>query len=172
MDYEILFPGRFVKSVDLKGKEVTLTIASIKAEEIDEKQKAIISFESTKKSMVLNRTNAEALKLMFGRDTDGWLGKRVTIYPAVMKDPFGDGDITALRVRGSPDIAQAMNATIQRGRKTIKVSVVPTGDAKAAAKPKPKAAAPAAPSNGVPPPISDEEAASILAAEADQASGL
>jgi hypothetical protein len=107
----------------------------VKAEEIDEKMKAVLSFEGTKKSMVLNRTNAEALKLMFGRETDAWLGKRVTIFPATMKDPFsGDENATttAIRVRGSPDITAPQSATIQRGRKAIRVSVVPTGKAAAA----------------------------------------
>lgn len=144
MDYEILFPGRFIKSVDLKGRDVTLVIASVKAEEIEDKPKAILTFEGTKKAMVMNRTNAEAIKLMFGRETEQWLGKRITIFPAAMKDPFGDGEITAIRVRGSPDITEAKSATIQRGRKTLKVSVRPTGKGAAPASNGKGATAPAA----------------------------
>ncbi len=127
MDYETLFPGRFIKSADLKGKDVNLVVRGVRAEKIDDKVKAVVTFEGTPKEWVLNRTNAEALKLCFGRDTDDWLGKMITIYPATIKDPFADGDISAIRVRGSPDIVKAMSATVQRGRKTIKVSVVPTG---------------------------------------------
>ena len=36
-------------------------------------------------------------------------------------------EVDAVRVRGSPDIKQRITATISRGRKTIKVDVVPTG---------------------------------------------
>jgi hypothetical protein len=141
VDYETLFPGRFLKSADLKGKDATVTIAGVKAEEVDDKEKAVLSFEGTKKQMVMNRTNAESIKLMFGRETDAWIGKRITLYPAVMKDPFSDGDITALRVRGSPDIDKPMTCEVKRGRKTLKISVRPTGNGKPAAKPVAPAAA-------------------------------
>lgn len=156
MDYETLFPGRFIKSVDLKGRDVTLTIKAIRAEEIDGKTKAIISLEGTKKELVLNRTNAEAIKLMFGRETDSWLGKKVTIFPATIADPFNGGNTTAIRVRGSPHIAKPATATIQRGRKSIQVSVVPTGKAATAnGKAAPKAPKP-------PPPAHDEETGEVL----------
>lgn len=161
-DYESLFPGRFIKSADLQGKDVTLTIKSVKAEEIDDKMKAVIAFENTKKQMVMNRTNAEAIKLCFGRELDNWVGKRITIYPAAMKDPFGDGEITALRVRGSPDITKPASAEVKRGRKTLKVSVVPTG--KPAAKPSSNGK-PAVKSNEP----SEEEKAAAIAAEYQQA---
>lgn len=163
MDYETLFPGRFIKAVDLKGKDVTLTIASIAAEEIDGKTKAVITFEGTKKQLVLNRTNAEAVKLMFGRETNDWLGKRITIYPATIQDAFGGGaDIPATRVRGSPDISKPASAAVQRGRKTLKVSVVPTG--KPAAKPATNGKHPPKPAEP-----SAEEQAEIAANEFKQA---
>lgn len=164
MDYETLFPGRFIKAVDLKGKDVTLTIASIAAEEIDGKTKAVITFEGTKKQLVLNRTNAEAVKLMFGRETNDWLGKRITIYPATIQDAFGGGgDIPATRVRGSPDISKPLSASIQRGRKTIRVAVQPTGRPAVAKNGNGKATPPKSDEP------SDEEKAAILAAEAAQA---
>ena len=139
---------------------MTLTITSIAAEEIDGKTKAVVTFDGTKKQLVLNRTNAEAVKLMFGRETNDWLGKRVTIYPATIQDAFGGGaDIPATRVRGSPDITKPMSASIQRGRKTLRVAVQPTG------KPAPKngngKAAPKEPT--------EEEKAAIAAAEFAQA---
>jgi hypothetical protein len=142
MRYEELFPSRFLRSVDLKGRDATVTIKAIKGEEIEEKMKAIVSFHETKRQWVLNRTNAEALKLMWGPECDDWLNKKVTLYPAAMKDPFGDGEITAIRVRGSPEITKAMNAVIQRGRKTIKVAVIPTGKKGAASAAKPKTPVP------------------------------
>ncbi|MGH9811512.1 MAG: hypothetical protein ACRD4T_00100 [Candidatus Acidiferrales bacterium] len=156
-DYEELFPGRFLKSADLKGKPFTLTISSISTEEIDGKVKALVTFEGAKKQWVMNRTGAEAIKLMFGRDYDTWIGKRITIHPVMIKDPFGDGDVGAIRVKGSPEIDKAASATVQRGRKTIRVAVVPTGQA-AAKQPAPNGngaagqQAAAAPSTGEPPP--------------------
>jgi len=174
MDYEVLFPGRFLKAADLKGQDVTVAIKSIAAEEIDGKEKAVISFEGAKKQMVCNRTNAESIKLMFGRETNNWIGKRITLYPLTMKDPFSDGDTIALRVRGSPDISQPMSAEVKRGRKTIKVSVKPTGQRAAPPKGnggggngvKPPATTPPPATNGEP---SEEEKQAIYAAEQAQA---
>jgi hypothetical protein len=139
MRYETLFPSRFIRSADFAGKDVTLVILKVFSEDIEDKSKAIMAFEGTKKQLVLCRTNAEACKLMWGPETDDWIGKRLTLYAAVIKDPFGDGEITATRVRGSPDLEKSQTAVVQRGRKTIKVAVQPTGQKKAA----PAAAKPA-----------------------------
>lgn len=161
-DYETLFPGRFLKSADLAARDATVTIKSVAGEEIDGKDKVVISFEGTKKQWVCNRTGAEALKLMFGRETNGWLGKKVTLYRMMMKDPFGGDDapeIGAVRVRGSPEIDKPMSAEVKRGRKTLKISVKPTG--KAPAKPAANGK-PATAKSGEP---SEEEKAAAIAAE-------
>lgn len=159
MDYEKLFPGRFIKSADLDNRDVTLEIRAVRAEEIEGKPKAIVSFHGTKKELVMNRTNAESLKLMFGRETNDWLGKKVTIYPVTIPDPFNPGGTTrAIRVRGSPHITTADSATIQRGKKTIKVSVVPTGRNARANVARQQPAEPPPP----PPPEHDEYTGEIL----------
>jgi hypothetical protein len=105
LDYDLLFPGRFIKAAEFKGKDVLVTISSIDLEDLPqdkggERVKGIISFAGKKKKLVLNRTNGECFKAMFGRDTGEWVGKRVVLYPAVW-----NGD-PCIRVRGSPDIAE------------------------------------------------------------------
>lgn len=152
MHYEKLFPGRFIKSADFDGKDVTLTVKNVRAEEIDDKTKAIMRFEETKRELVLNRTNAEALRVCFGPQVEAWVGKRVTFFPATIKDPFGEGEISAIRVRGSPDITEPKSATVQRGRKTIRVSVRPTGKPNGKAPPPAVVASAPVPSVGEPPP--------------------
>jgi hypothetical protein len=144
-DFDELFPGRFLKSGEFKGREVTLTIASVQIEELpDEKGtpnkdgvrvrvRGIVGFKQTKKLLVLNRTNGEAVKAMFGRQTDDWIGKRVTFFPAVV-DAFG-GETTAIRVRGSPDLAQPIQTEVRIGRRQATLKMVPTG--KPNGKPKP-----------------------------------
>jgi hypothetical protein len=127
LDYETLYPSRFVRSSDLIGKpDQTKTIKKVVLEELgeDKKSKAVVTFSDAKKEWVLPRTCAEALVLMFGRDVEKWLGKRVTLF-AQEGAGFG-GDGYAVRVRGSPDISKELTASIQRGRKTIRVKVIPT----------------------------------------------
>lgn len=113
MDYELLYPSRFIKAPDLKGQDFTLTISSVRGEKIQGRIKAVMSFVETSKELVLNRTNADFIALMFGREMNAWIGKRITIYPLVMANPFrieGKTISTCIRVRGSPDIAATAHA--------------------------------------------------------------
>src|SRR5579863_4704163 len=86
VDWDELYPGRFMKAVDFKGKPVTLTIAEVKIEELvgdkGPQIKGIVSFEKTEKQLALNRTNGICLKAMFGRRVQEWIGHKVTLYPA------------------------------------------------------------------------------------------
>lgn len=149
-DYDQLFPGRFLKSGEFKGREATLTIADIDLEELEDRKgkrlKCILTFKETKKQLVLNRTNGETLKGMFGRKANAWVGKRITFYPATV-EAFGAPTL-AIRVRGSPDIAADMEITCKVGRQgDVRVKMKKTGP-KPAAKPqtngKPATPAPAA----------------------------
>jgi len=130
MDYEAMFPSRFLKAADLQGKEHTVKIAVVTIEKMpDGKTKGMISFEGATKEWMLNRTNAEALAAMFGRNTDEWIGKRVTLFPKTV-EAFGE-EVSAVRIKGSPDIDKPISKKVQRGSgtkvKTIRVELVPTG---------------------------------------------
>jgi hypothetical protein len=138
LDYDALFPGRFIKAGDLKGKDVTLQIATVRIEALPqdkggEKVKGIVSFAGAKKEWVLNRTNGECLKAMFGRDTGEWVGKHVTLYPAPV-----NGDI-GIRVRGSTDLKEPIEFELKLARKAPrKVRMLATRvNGKAAPKPAP-----------------------------------
>jgi hypothetical protein len=116
MDFDQLFPGRFLKAGEFQGRAVTLTITAVALEDLPQEKggdraKGIVSFAESKRQLVLNRTNGECIKAMFGRNTDDWIGKRVTLYPA----PY-EGDI-AIRVKGSPDIEKNLTVEIKLPRK-------------------------------------------------------
>lgn len=138
MDYRSMFASKYLQSADLTGRDYTLTIKAVEKGEIDEKTMPIVTLAETKKKWGVNRTNAEALKLLWGEDTDNWLGKSVTLYSETIDDPFAKvkgAKTTAIRVRGSPELKEARSATVKRGKKTIHVHVVPT---KAKGKPAPQ----------------------------------
>ena len=130
-----------MKSAEFKGRDVTLTISSLKLEDLaveggGTKAKPIIGFAERPKLWVLNRTNSECLKAMFGRETDNWLGKRVTLFPAPFTDPFTGEQGTAIRVRGSPDIEKDMTIEIHLPRKKpMRAKMIKTGPAKNGAAP-------------------------------------
>ena len=85
-DFELMYPGRYIKGVEVKaaGRPVTLTIKRIeprhelKGKKGDTSEfKPCLFFVETEKGAVLNRTNSETLASCFGRDPRNWIGKRV-----------------------------------------------------------------------------------------------
>lgn len=131
LDFDQLYPARFLKAGLLGGKDVTLTISAVKIEDLEGQKgtetRGIMSFEKTKKQLVLNKTNGLCIKGMFGRDTGEWVGKRVTFYPAAIQ--FEDNDI-AIRVRGSPDIEKDIQVEIKLARKKPRTMTMKKTDPK------------------------------------------
>lgn len=115
VDWDELYPGRFIKAGDLKGKQVTLTISAVRVEELvgdkGPQMKGIVSFEGKGKQLPLNKTNGICMKAMFGREVQKWIGRRVTLFPGNW-----DGE-PAIRIYGSPDIDSDMNVTVALPRK-------------------------------------------------------
>lgn len=161
MDFDQLYPNRFLKAGEFQGKDVTLKITGVMVEELEsekgKKGKGIVSFERTPKQLVLNRTNGECIKLMFGRNTDDWIGKRVTFFPAQITDSFTGQPTLAIRVRGSPDLAAPKQAAVKIGRKSVNIKVIKTGQRPQQGRPaQQQRQAPAAPAEVVNFPAADE----------------
>ena len=116
MDFDQLYPGRFVKAGDFGGRPITVAIARVDMEELESldkgKQfKALVTFVGTKKQLVLNKTNGLCVRAMFGRKVGAWEGKRVTLYPAT------EGGELCIRGQGSPDIAEDITFSLELPRK-------------------------------------------------------
>lgn len=115
VDFDELYPGRFIKAGELLGKQVTLTIASVDLDELEgekgKKVKGIITFEKTSKQLVLNRTNGTCLREMFGRQIPAWVGKRITLFPSEW-----NGE-PCIRIFGSPDIERDMQIEVALPRR-------------------------------------------------------
>ena len=133
VDYDELFPGRFLKAGLFKGKSVTLTISDIDLEALPQdngkdRERGVVSFNETKMQLALNSTNGQCIKAMFGRKPLDWIGKKVTFKPE--KDRFGKEVVDAIRVEGSPDITAPLDVEIRMPRKKPKNRrLVPTGKA-------------------------------------------
>lgn len=116
VDFDQLYPGRFIKAAELLGKKVTVTIASVDLEGLigedgAEKAKAILSFRESEKKLVTCKTNGLCLREMFGRKVAEWVGKRVTLFEDVW-----NGE-PCIRIWGSPDIPQDFDVTVTLPRR-------------------------------------------------------
>jgi hypothetical protein len=150
MDADKLIQGRFLKAADFDGKPwTTPPIASVKLEKLEgntgPRVRGVLYFESFEKGWVVNRTNLECLKAMFGRETDDWIGKRVTLHPVVWS-----GEDLAIRVKGSPDIERPVTVEVKLPRKkpfTMQMQKI-DGRPKAGAAAKPPTSKPASGDTG------------------------
>ncbi len=94
-----LFPSRFLKAADLKGRTVKVKIKKVEVEEIgqDKDQKAVAYFDGVERGLVLNKTNAFAIAEIHGDPTDGWTGKEIEIFSMMV--PYQGQNVAAIRVR-------------------------------------------------------------------------
>ena len=136
VDFDELYPGRFLKAGEFKGLDVTLTLVKVSLDELEgnkgKQQKGVLSFRETPKQIALNRTNGECIKAMFGRRLADWPGKRITFYAAKINSEFAD---IAIRVRGSPDLKEPVTFLLQLARKSprkVTLAVTKAGAARPA----------------------------------------
>jgi hypothetical protein len=105
---ELVYPSKYVKACDLKGKDVTVIVVKCEMEVLTRKggtrdRKAVLTLASKKgvtlgKQFVANITNlrliGEAVGSCIMRD---WPGKEITLYPTT--DKFGRKTVDCIRVR-------------------------------------------------------------------------
>jgi hypothetical protein len=115
VDWDELYPGRFLKASDLKGAKVTVKIASVSLEELigdkGAQVKGVMTFEGKEKALALNKTNGICLKEMFGKKVQEWVGHRVTLFAGNW-----NGD-ECIRIWGSPELDKDRPITVSLPRK-------------------------------------------------------
>lgn len=109
--YRKLCPTRFLGAHDMDGKDFTLTIKSVHAEELIDVEKtkkehkevtttkSVIEFEKAKKPWVAVLTNMQAIAKIHGDYVEDWIGKQITLYPTKVR-AFGEMK-DCVRVRGA-----------------------------------------------------------------------
>ncbi len=114
---ELLHPSRFVAAADLKGRDTTVTIKEVKTEKVQmktggkfvEETKPIIYFTDAKKPFICNKTNADSIAHIYGKEAEAWTGKRITLYPTRVQ--CGRETVDAIRVREKVPGGKAAPAT-------------------------------------------------------------
>jgi hypothetical protein len=146
-NYDELFPGRFLKAGLFLGQTPTYTIKDVELESLPQddgktRDRGIVSFRETQLGIVLNSTNGQCLKAMFGTAVRSWIGKRITLCTEKDRDPCGKGMVDAIRIAGSPDLDTDMTIEVKMPRRKPKARTLrKTGDPTAsrqAAQRKPK----------------------------------
>lgn len=101
MNINTAFASKNLRAADVEDGDMTLTMSEVKVETVgqgkDAEQKPILYFEETDKSLVLNKTNAATISKLYGTDTDGWTGKKITLFSTEVQ--YGAEMVAGIRVR-------------------------------------------------------------------------
>jgi len=74
------FPSQYLKSSDLDGREIRVTMGRVEREEIGQDKKLVLYFKGKEKGMVLNKTNANTIGDAYGDDTDDWYDQPIILF--------------------------------------------------------------------------------------------
>jgi hypothetical protein len=114
MTRDEVFPSKYLKAADLKGKARIVTIESARYETLKsldgkEKQKIVLYFKNVPKALPLNATNFDAVCDATGfPDTEDWPGQRIELYPT--KTSMGGQLVECIRIRLPSDSRPAAAA--------------------------------------------------------------
>ena len=114
MDIAKLYPSRYLKAEDLKGRAVRVTISAVTIEDLRNPRtnakdtKAVLHFSRSEKVLPLNKTQAFALASITGStDTDAWPGFVVVL--AAGRAPNGQQTITITAPAQPPEPEPVIN---------------------------------------------------------------
>jgi hypothetical protein len=145
MNASALTPSQYIKAADfgatlpvtptLTIREAVINVVpSMKpgAREGDTEKKGVLYFtdEPDGRGWVMNKTNVECLKAMFGDETDNWIGKAVTLKSVPVQ--VGPKKDIGVRIAGSPNLTAEIRCVVKLPKRKPETFVlVPTGNGSA-----------------------------------------
>jgi hypothetical protein len=100
-DYATMFDSKWLTVGDLEGAERVVTIEKVEpgmvGEGKDAERKPIVWFEGERKPFAANKTCAKVIAGLFGRDTEEWVGKSITLFPTTTE--YAGDTVPCIRVR-------------------------------------------------------------------------
>lgn len=140
VDMGLGFLGQYITAAEIVGKEPTLTIERVVLEKVESmkptddegggkvKDRWVVYFKESRggRGWLLNRTNAECIRELWGRNVEDWVGHRVTIHSMPVR--VGPKMEPGIRVKGSPELTEPRTFDLRLPRKKpIKTTLLPTG---------------------------------------------
>jgi hypothetical protein len=108
MNIDDLFPSKYVKASDLAGAALTLHIASVRTDLMNDGTPKAVLYFTNGKPLVLNVTNKNCIKSLYGADTTAWQGKPIQLVATTTE--FAGKVVDCIRLR-PPPLPQAAQLT-------------------------------------------------------------
>ena len=96
--------GTYLKAGDLQGREAAVTIRAVDIAEFDDAEKVVLHFEGKTRALACNTTNTRTIAEVFGPQSEDWIGRIISIYPARVN--FHEGQLGG-RYQGQDTTATA-----------------------------------------------------------------
>ena len=97
MNINDAFPSKYLKAADLQEREIPVVIGRIEMETLGTDRRMLIYFNGKEKALVCNITNAKNIAKGYGQNTDGWIGKTIVLFEAMVD--FKGESVPAIRVK-------------------------------------------------------------------------
>lgn len=92
-----IFPSKYIKADDLKGRDVSVNIDRATMETLGNEQKLVLYFIGKEKGMICNKTNFGRIAYLYGDETDAWADKPIILTAEFVE--FQGKTVKGLRVR-------------------------------------------------------------------------
>jgi hypothetical protein len=116
IDYRSLYGKEWLGAWDIPdSKDVTVTITAVAAGELTsvggkKSKKPVISVRGSPKKLAVNATNGRTIATMYGKNIEGWVGKKITLYKSTTRDPSSGGETECVRIRPQVPAAKPQSA--------------------------------------------------------------
>ena len=115
MQKNVALPSKYLNGSDVGAQLFKLVIKSISMEtmENDGASKPVMYFTEAVKGMVINSTNWDNMSMVFGDESDNWIGKQIEMYTEATRTPNGQ-PTRGVRIRpvAGPDTAAMYHAPL------------------------------------------------------------
>lgn len=93
-----IYPSKYLKAPDLRGRDVTVTIENVEQVALQGKPSILVYFRGKEKALVVKPAIFDQIELATGcPDTDDWEGKSITLFPT--ETLFAGQTYEVIRVR-------------------------------------------------------------------------
>lgn len=75
-----IYQSNYLTASDLQGKEPTVSITEVQVAKMNDGQpKLCVYVNNRPKGIVLNKTNAKAIAMLYGDESNRWIGKKIKL---------------------------------------------------------------------------------------------
>jgi hypothetical protein len=92
-----IFPSKYIKSDDLRDREIPVVIRDVQMETLGNEKKLVLYFQGKEKGMICNKTNFGRIAYLYGDETDDWTGKEIILSSEFVE--FQGKTVKGLRVK-------------------------------------------------------------------------